>query len=300
MADEWVCFKCSTHNEMGVRFCVSCGAQRPLAAGAFVTIGENGGDLELPPDAMQNAEAANYQATPDVSAILEQLLQYADAAAIGQLAPRKFLDGIYQVFASVDKMLANLRERSENVSGPDNLERALKMSLGDVEYLFRLALMQFEGFKGRSDCQALRVGMLLSEKAVWSCERLQKQLDCVKYETIRHDYDLIGQTLCDLADGELTDEEYAAKLKGNEAELREELTAARRMLDDGLAMAAKFDGREHRTLMRSTELLRQSSESLGRLIMALQPVKIVKRMKQMEAEARANGLYGGEEGNEAQ
>ena len=123
-------------------------------------------------------------ATQDESGKKLNLFQLVNKVHKHEIDPDTFIQGVYGFYKDLEVTFANLRQSLEQLKEDEVTSALMDIFLRQVEdsyYIFRLALIQFEGFVGREEPTGLRIGMELVEIAQNVIQDVTNRANAVSY-----------------------------------------------------------------------------------------------------------------------
>ncbi|NMA27684.1 MAG: hypothetical protein GX934_07975 [Burkholderiales bacterium] len=263
MPPTWICFQCSTANPVSARQCLACGAQRPSVLDPAAVLDESFAE-----GLVGVLGASESRPHSETLAGLERLVEQALA---GTLPAKEFARrmrqasrGLEQVFATLAAELSRVPEATPAYTR--EVENALKVARG----LFRTALSELESFGDRADRIRMQVGMLVAQRAE---EYYQGLLEGLQADAAGHPFegesDLLRRLAGAVIEGELSLEDYRARVEQLQQAVRGWLTSAERNLETAFVASLAFDGARPETMVQAGRDLEAATQDLGRVILAL-------------------------------
>lgn len=130
-----------------------------------------------------------------------------------EIDPDTFMRGVYEFYKNLEVTFANLRQGLEQLKEDEVSSALMDIFLRQIEdsyYIFRLALIQFEGFVGREEPTGLRIGMELVEIAQNVIQDVTNRANAISYgdSALLNRKDIICAAASEVLSGKLPVEKW--------------------------------------------------------------------------------------------
>lgn len=253
MGTNWVCFACGVNNSIEEHYCTGCGAPRPLAVQGFTMSSPD--DLELPSAARPSSEISSFS---DDSRCMEEIEQAVEKALREGADAGSFKNVMHLIFSGIDEVYSQLEASCAQISDPEAVRR-LAMRREDSQYIFRLALMQFDMYDSENK-RPLRVGLMLSRQAYEGLHWIIKYLKNQQDPDLVNSRDLIGSAIAAYVSGQTDSDSYFDAVCQADDIISDLISEGADKYRACLEAAKSFDGTDYRALLPAKEAVAAASE----------------------------------------